>query len=86
MKLFRWLLTKITYTCTFCGVVQTIPLRRIHMVERFYRLDEGQPVLIRCPKCHQGVQCLSPYRSHTDHPVVVEPTKPPKNSYLHELY
>ena len=85
MKLLR-LLTKVIYTCTFCGTVQTIPLRRIHVFERFNRLAEGQAVLIGCPKCHQGVQYPSPYRSHTGKLVVVDPTNPAKNSYLHELY
>jgi hypothetical protein len=86
MTLLRWLFTKIIYTCTFCGAVQTIPLRRIHVFERFHRLSKGQPVLIRCPKCHQGVQCPSPYRSYTGNLVVVDPSNPPKNSYIHELY
>ena len=86
MKLFHWLFTQVTYTCTFCGTVQTIPLRRIHVFERFHGLDEGQPVLIQCPKCRQGVQCPSPYRSHTGHLVVIDPAHPPKSSYVHDLY
>jgi hypothetical protein len=86
MKLLRWLFTKVIYTCTFCETVQTIPLRRIHVFERFHHLADGQPVLIRCPQCHQGVQCPSPYRSHKGHLVVVDPTNQPKNSYIHELY
>lgn len=60
MNLFRWLFTRVTYTCTFCEVVQTIPLRRVHVFERFYGLTEGQPVLIRCPRCRQGLQCPLP--------------------------
>ena len=86
MKLLRWLFTKVTYTCTCCEAVQTIPVRRIHMFERFHNLDEGQPVLIRCPKCLRGVQCPSPYRSHTGHLVVIDPKRPPKNSFVHDLY
>jgi hypothetical protein len=29
MKLLSWLFTRVTYTCTFCEAVQTIPVRRI---------------------------------------------------------
>ena len=86
MKLLTWVFTRITYTCTFCDVVQTIPLRRIHMFERFHGLDQGQAVLIHCPECRQGVQCPSPYRSHTGHLVAIDPANPPKNAFIHDLY
>ena len=86
MNLLSWLFPKVTYTCTSCEAVQTIPVRRIHQFERFHSLTEGQPVLIRCPQCLQGVQCPSPYRSHTGNLIVVDPAQPPKNSFLHEWY
>ena len=86
MKLLNRLFTKVTYTCTSCEAVQTIPVRRIHLFERFHGLTEGQPVLIRCPQCHQGVQYPSPYRSHTGHLISVDPAQPPKNAFLHEWY
>ena len=86
MKLLRWWFSKVTYTCTFCDAVQTIPLRRIHVFERFHDLKEGQPVLIRCPHCSQDVQCPSSYHSHTGHLVVVDPKNRPKNAFVHELY
>ena len=86
MKLLHWLFAKVTYVCTYCKAVQIIPLRRVHMFERFHGLEEGQPVLIHCPKCRQGVQCPSPYRSHAGHFVVVDPATPPKNAYIHDLY
>ena len=86
MKLLRRLFTKVTYTCTFCEVVQTIPVRRIHVFERFHSLAEGQPVLIRCPKCRQGVQCPSPYHSYTGQLVIVDPKNPPKSAFIHDLY
>lgn len=86
MKLLSWLFTKVTYTCTFCDAVQMIPVRRIHMFERFHGLEEGQPVLIRCSKCRQGVQCPSPYRSHAGHLVAVDLAEPPKNAFIHEVY
>ena len=86
MKLLSRWFSKVTYTCTFCEAVQTIPLRRIHVFERFHSLDEGQPVLIRCPQCRQGVQCPSPYHSHTGHLVVIDPKDQPKNAFVHELY
>ena len=54
MNLISWLFCKVTYTCTLCEAVQTIPVRRIHLFERFHGLDEGQPVLIRCPQCGRG--------------------------------
>lgn len=50
MKLLRWWFTKVTYTCTFCQAVQTIPVRRIHVFERFHGLDEGQPVAHPLPE------------------------------------
>jgi hypothetical protein len=86
MKLLGWLFAKVTYTCTFCQAVQTIPVRRIHVFERFHGLTEGQPVLIRCPKCRQGVQCPSPYRSQTGHLIAVDPSAPSKNAFIHEFY
>lgn len=86
MKLLSWIFAKITYTCTLCEAVQTIPVRRIHVFERFHGLDEGQPVLIRCPKCRQGVQCPSLYHSHTGRLVVMDPKDPPKNTFIHDLY
>jgi hypothetical protein len=86
MNSYRRLFTKVTYTCTFCAAVQTIPLRRIHVFERFHGLTEGQPVLIRCPRCRQGVQCPAPYRSCTGHLVVVDPKDPPQNAFIHDLY
>jgi uncharacterized protein YlaI len=86
MKLLGWLFAKVTYKCTVCEAVQTIPVRRLHVFERFYGLTEGQPVLIRCPQCLERVQCPSPYRSHTGHFIVVDPARPPKNAFLHEFY
>jgi len=86
MKLFTWLFTKITFTCTFCEAVQTIPVRRIHAFERFHCLADGQPVLIHCPKCRQGVQCPSPYRCATGQFVLVDPAHPPKNAFIHDRY
>jgi len=86
MKLLTWIFTKVTYTCTFCDAVQTIPLRRVHAFERFNGLDEGQPVLIHCPKCRQGVQYPSSYRSHTGHFIAVDPADLPKNAFLHDAY
>lgn len=77
------LFTKVTFSCTDCGAVQRIPLRRVHFFERFHGLDQGEPVIILCPSCHEGVQCPSPYRTHTGHPVTVDPKNPPNNAYLH---
>jgi hypothetical protein len=78
--------SKVTYSCTTCDATQRIPLRRIHAFERFYGLTEGQPVLIRCPICHEGLQCPSPYSSHTSHFITVDPRQPPKNSFIHAFY
>lgn len=77
---------KVTYSCTSCDAVQRIPVRRLHFFERFHGLDHGEPVLIHCPKCRQGVQCPSPYRSHTGHKIVVDPGSPPDNAYVHASY
>jgi hypothetical protein len=86
MNLLSWLFTKVTYSCTACDAVQRIPLRRIHTFERFYDLTEGRPVLIQCPRCHEGLQCPSPYRSHTGHLIVVDSSTPPKNAFIHAFY
>lgn len=86
MKLFDRLFRRVTYTCTDCGAVQQIPLRRVHDFERFHDLVQGEPVLILCPICQEGVQCPSPYRSHNDYFVSVDPFHPPTNAFLHDLY
>jgi hypothetical protein len=86
MNLLGWLFTKVTYSCTRCDAVQRIPLRRVHFFERFHDLTKGQPVLITCPQCDVGVQCPSPYRTHTGHLVTVDPTHPPKNAFVHGLH
>jgi hypothetical protein len=86
MNLLSWVFTKVTYTCTSCETVQTIPVRRLHGFERFHGLAEGQPVLIKCPHCRGGMQYPSPYRSHTGQLVVVDPAELPKNAFIHYLY
>lgn len=86
MKLLTWLFTQVTYSCTTCGAVQTIPLRHVHNFERFFDLTEGQPVLIQCPTCHDGLQYPSSYRSHTGHRIALDPDHPPKNAFIHDLY
>ena len=86
MKLLSWLFTKVVFSCNSCAAVQRIPLRRVHAFERFFALDEGQPVLIQCPMCHYGLQCPSPYHSHVGHHVNVDPHNPPKNAFIHALY
>lgn len=83
MNLLARLFTKVTYSCTSCAAVQRIPLRRVHFFERFHGLDHGEPVLIHCPNCRQGLQCPSPYRSHNGYPVIVDPHNPPNNAFLH---
>jgi hypothetical protein len=86
MKLLAQLFTQVTYSCTACDAVQRIPLRRVHFFERFHSLDQGEPVLIHCPNCRDGVQCPSPYRSHTGRSVTVDPHNPPDNAYVHAWY
>lgn len=77
---------RITFTCNHCGATQKIPLRRIHFFERFHELREGQPVLIACANCLQGLQIPSVYRTHTGHAVDVDPQMPPKNAIIHAHY
>ena len=77
------LFRKVTYTCHHCGARQRIPLRRIHRFERFHSLEDGQPVLIACTHCPEGVQIPSPYRTHTRHDVTVDPESPPSDAFLH---
>jgi hypothetical protein len=85
MKPLAWF-NKVTYSCTACDARQRIPLRRVHAFERFYDLTEGQPVLIQCPICLEGLQCPTEYRSHTGHLVTVNPRYPPQNAFVHALY
>lgn len=85
MKLLAWF-SKVTYSCTACSAMQRIPLRRVHAFERFYNLTEGQPVLIRCPMCLEGLQCPSPHRSHTGDFIAVDPSHPPKDAFIHDLF
>lgn len=86
MNPFARLFKKVTYSCTHCDAVQRIPVRRLHFFERFHGLDRGEPVLIQCPNCREGVQCPSPYRSHSGHQIVVDPGNPPDNAYVHAWY
>ena len=83
--MFSWF-KRITFTCNHCGTTQRIPLRRIHFFEEFHELREGQPLLIGCPQCLQGLQIPTPYRTHTGQEVAVDPRKPPKNAFIHEHY
>ena len=83
--MFSWF-RRITFTCNHCGASQRIPLRRIHFFERFNELREGQPVLIGCSNCLQGLQIPGPYRAHTGHSVEVDPKKPPNNAVIHAHY
>lgn len=84
--LFRWLFSRITYTCHHCGARQRIPLRRIHVFERFHHLEHGEALLILCPQCQNGIQTPSDYRSHTGHQVTVDPEDPPENAFIHAHY
>jgi len=70
---------RVTFICSHCGTQQRIPLRRIHFFERFHKLCDGQPLLIGCPQCHQGLQTPGPYRTHTGQEVVVDPHNLPKD-------
>ena len=83
MNVFTWFRT-VTFTCNHCRVVQRIPLRRVHFFERFHELSDGQPILIRCPQCIDGLQIPSPYTSHTGHSVFVDPKDPPRQALIHE--
>lgn len=82
----RWLFSKVTYRCRHCGARQRIPLRRIHVFERFHRLKQGEALLILCPQCQSGLQTPSAYRTHTGHLVAVDPEDPPENAFVHDLY
>ena len=86
MRLLTWLFSKVTYSCNACDAVQRIPLRRVHIFERFHDLLEGQPVLIQCPMCHEGLQYPSQYCSHTGHLVTIDHSHPPRNAFIHALY
>jgi len=85
-RAFRWLFSKVTFTCLHCGASQRIPLRRLHVFERFHRLDHSEAVLILCPQCGEGLQMPSPYRTHTAHEVSVDPQHPPDSAFIHHFY
>jgi len=77
---------KVTFTCNHCGTTQRIPLRRVHFFEKFHELRDGQPVLIRCSACSQGLQTPSPYYTHTGHSVEVNPERLARNAVIHSHY
>jgi hypothetical protein len=77
---------RVTYTCRHCGATQRIPLRRIHLFERFHGLGGGEAVLIQCPHCGEGPQMPSPYRAHTGQRVEIDPDNPPGNAVIHDQY
>ena len=81
--MISWL-RKVTFTCTHCGYAKAIPLRRVHVFERFHQLQGGQAVLIRCPRCARGLQIPTPYTGHTGHCVAVDPHNPPREAFIHE--
>jgi RNase P subunit RPR2 len=85
-SIFRTAFRRVTYTCHPCGARQRIPLRRIHFFERFYRLEHGEPVLIACPNCGEGLQLPSDYPTHTGHRVHVTPDAVPENAMIHSAY
>jgi hypothetical protein len=70
---------RVTYTCRECGARQRIPLRRVHVCERFHGLSAGAPMLIACPACDTGLQI--PPRD-----VAVVPAQPPPNAFIHANY
>lgn len=74
---------KVNFTCTACGARQRIPLRRIHFFEKFHQLESGQPVLILCPHCYEGLQIPTSYRTHDGYRVDVDPEDPPKDAFIH---
>ena len=76
---------KVIFTCHVCGARQRIPLRRVHFFERFHELENGEALLIRCPTCFEGLQTPTAYSTHTGHSVAVDPEKPPKNAFIHEV-
>jgi hypothetical protein len=86
MSLFRSLFRRVTYTCRECGVRQEIPLRRIHIFERYHGLSAGEPLLIACPACETGLQIPSLYRTHTGHDITIDPAHPPQNAFIHATY
>jgi RNase P subunit RPR2 len=84
--LFGTLFHKVTYSCHSCGARQRIPLRRVHVFERFHQLEDGEPVLIACPGCQAGLQIPSRYRTHTGHVVDISTTAVPQNAVIHAFY
>ena len=82
MNVFRWLFTKVIFTCTHCGARQRIPLRRIHVFERFHRLTNGEVILIACPTCGEGLQTPTPYPTHTGKDVQFDPDNT-ENAVIH---
>lgn len=76
----------VTFICNNCEATQMIPLRRIHFFERFHELRQGQPVLIMCPTCQEGLQIPGSYRTHTGFSVDIDPQNIPRESFIHSSY
>ena len=84
--IFRSLFRNVTYTCHLCRARQRIPLRRVHFFERFHQLVNGEPLLIACPACGEGLQTPSSYRTHTGQLVDISPYAVPDNAVIHSSY
>ena len=82
MNPFPSLFKKVVFTCSHCGSRRRIPLRRVHVFERFHGLTRGEVLLIACPVCGDGLQIPTPYRTHTGADVRFDPDNP-DNDVIH---
>lgn len=85
-SIFRNLFGKVIYTCHACGASQRIPVRRVHVFERFHELTRGEALLIACPSCQDGLQIPSRYMTHTGHLVDITAQTLPENAVIHSFY
>jgi hypothetical protein len=83
-RMWTWF-RKVIFTCTVCRTVQRIPVRRVHVFERFHNLD-GRALLIRCSRCRRGLQIPGSYRSYTGRLITINPANPPKDALIHDSF
>jgi len=73
---------RIRTQCTFCGTTWSVPLRRVHRLERLCGVEPGGPLVWECHDCHEGVVVPAAYTNIHGEKVVLDPTKLPRNTRI----
>ncbi|OGF66470.1 MAG: hypothetical protein A2Y62_17495 [Candidatus Fischerbacteria bacterium RBG_13_37_8] len=60
---------------TFCGQKWYVPARRIRRFERLLNIKKGEPFILQCHYCHEGVVIHGPYKRIHAELVCIDPTE-----------